>query len=134
MKRVHVAAAILCRHNKILAVQRGYGERAGLWEFPGGKLEANETAEAACVRELTEELGVTVHIEDLYEQVCYSYPEMQLIMDCFVCSLDDDAVLVLADNQRQVAWLAPHELPILPWMPADVALVERIAHDSRFVR
>ena len=60
MKTVRVAAGIIQRDNEVLAVQRGYGEMDGLWEFPGGKIDASETPEEACLRELREELDVRI--------------------------------------------------------------------------
>ena len=62
MKTIHVAAAIILDGNKVLACQRGYGEFKGGWEFPGGKLEPNETAEQACIREIKEELSVDIEV------------------------------------------------------------------------
>lgn len=56
MKIIKVAAAIIKRNNKIFATQRGYGEFKDGWEFPGGKVEKAETAEAALIREIKEEL------------------------------------------------------------------------------
>ena len=58
MKTIEVVAAIIHQGGKILATQRGYGEWKGMWEFPGGKMEAGETEEEAIVREIREELNV----------------------------------------------------------------------------
>ena len=63
MKTVNVVAAIIKQGGKILATQRGYGEFAGGWEFPGGKIEPGETPEQAAVREIREELGATIAID-----------------------------------------------------------------------
>ena len=91
MKTVHVAAGIVQHGGDVLAVQRGYGDMAGLWEFPGGKLEPGETAEEACARELNEELDIAVtNLRDFYT-VEYDYSEFHLSMKCFFCELEQDA-------------------------------------------
>lgn len=91
MKTAHVAAGIVQHGGDVLAVQRGYGDMAGLWEFPGGKLEPGETAEEACARELNEELDIAVtNLRDFYT-VEYDYSEFHLSMKCFFCELEQDA-------------------------------------------
>lgn len=94
MKTIHVAAGIVRRGDEgeeILAVQRGYGDMAGLWEFPGGKVERGEAPADACRRELAEELGLRVTgLQDFYT-VEYDYPTFHLSMDCFLCRIDGDA-------------------------------------------
>ena len=82
MKTVYVAAGIIQRgEGEVLAVQRGYGDMAGKWEFPGGKVERGETAEDACVREISEELQVKIEgLRDFYT-VEYDYPEFHLSME-----------------------------------------------------
>ena len=62
MRTIEVVAAVICEEGKILATQRGYGDFEGLWEFPGGKIEKNESQEEALVREIKEELGCTINI------------------------------------------------------------------------
>ena len=93
VKTIHVAAGIIRRGDsgeELLAVQRGYGEMAGLWEFPGGKVERGETAEDACRRELLEELGLTVTSMQAFYTVEYDYPDFHLSMECFFCRLSDE--------------------------------------------
>ena len=73
MRTVRVAAGIICENEdgedvgRVLAVQRGYGDMKGMWEFPGGKVERGETAEEACRRELAEELQVRIqYLREFY--------------------------------------------------------------------
>ena len=87
MKKIEVVAGIVCRENKILATQRGYGEFKDGWEFPGGKLEAGETGIEALKRELREELDMEVVVGDLLETVEYDYPQFHLTMHCYLCQL-----------------------------------------------
>ena len=88
-KTVNVAAAIFYKDNKILAACRADAENAGFWEFPGGKVEAEETSEQALRREIQEELRCSVQAAFFYDTVTYSYPTFDLHMDCFVCTLGE---------------------------------------------
>ena len=131
MKTVHVAAGIIQRgddSDEVLAVQRGYGDMAGMWEFPGGKVERGETAAEACARELIEELQV--HVKDL--RACYTveydYPEFHLSMECFFCRIaEGEDEPVQHDRQQDMRWVKRTELADLDWMPADVELVGTLA-------
>ncbi len=124
MKTVSVAAAIIRRDDQILAAQRGYGEFKGGWEFPGGKLEPGETAEAACVREIQEELHVTVgHLERLCA-VEYDYTSFHLSMECFLCSIESGTI---DDSEHEdLRWLDKEHLWDVAWLPADVHVVRAI--------
>lgn len=83
MKTVEVVAAVIHRNSKLFVTQRGYGEFAGGWEFPGGKIEAGETAKEALVREIKEELDTLVEVGNLIGTVEYDYPQFHLTMHCF---------------------------------------------------
>lgn len=78
MKTINVVAAVIVHDSKVFATQRGYGEFAGGWEFPGGKVEAGETPEQALVREIREELETTVSVDSFVYQVEYDYPAFHL--------------------------------------------------------
>ncbi|MEM7696397.1 MAG: (deoxy)nucleoside triphosphate pyrophosphohydrolase [Pseudomonadota bacterium] len=83
-----VAAALVDAHGHILIAQRPPGKAmAGLWEFPGGKVEPGETPEAALIRELHEELGITVAAADLtpHTFASHSYDAFHLLMPLYVC-------------------------------------------------
>ena len=87
MKTIRVVAAIIIDNDKVFATQRGYGEFKGGWEFPGGKVEANETPEDALKREIMEELNVSIDIKEFLHTVEYDYPKFHLSMDCFIYSI-----------------------------------------------
>lgn len=129
MKTVRVAAGIIHdgeESNRVLAVQRGYGNMKGLWEFPGGKVERGESAEDACRRELAEELQVTVtDLCDIYT-VEYDYPDFHLSMECFLCRIEKGEPQQ-SDRQLQIRWVERRSLANLTWMPADVELVNTLA-------
>ena len=129
MKTVHVAAGIIRREGgeEMLAVQRGYGEMFGLWEFPGGKVERGETAEEALRREIREELKVNiVNLRDFYT-VEYDYPDFHLSMECFYCGLEDGSPAPAKhDRQLDIRWVPRHALAELQWMPADKGLIDEL--------
>ena len=131
MKTVRVAAGIIQRGHgtdEVLAVQRGYGSMAGMWEFPGGKIESGETAEDACKRELYEELKVRItNLRDFYT-VEYDYPDFHLSMQCFFCSLaPGEGEPARSDRQQDIRWVPRRSLATLTWMPADTGLVEALS-------
>lgn len=126
MKTVHVAAGIIQRDGgEVLAIQRGYGNMDGLWEFPGGKVENGETPTQACERELLEELQVRVTgLQDFYT-LEYDYPSFHLSMNCFFCRLGEgEGEPQRSDRQRELRWVPKQSLATLEWMPADIELVE----------
>lgn len=128
MKTVKVVAAVICdsfeNTSKIFATARGYGEFKGQWEFPGGKVEAGETPQQALKREIQEELDVKIEIGELIDTIEYDYPTFHLSMDCFWCVvIDGEIILKEAEAAR---WLSKDELYNIDWLPADVALIEKI--------
>ncbi|MEF9939335.1 MAG: 8-oxo-dGTP diphosphatase MutT [Clostridium sp.] len=124
MKAIEVAAAIICDGNKIFATQRGYGEFKDGWEFPGGKLEAGETAEEALVREIREELDTEISVGELMETVEYDYPTFHLTMHCFLCTVKSGN-LVLKEH-KAAKWLTPDLLDSVAWLPADEGVIRRL--------
>ena len=129
MKTIKVVAAIIKAVNKdgkpiIFATQRGYGEFKDGWEFPGGKIEQDETPEQALKREIMEELDTEISIGELIDTVEYDYPAFHLSMDCFwreVVSGD----LVLKEHEA-ARWLTKEELDSVEWLPADISLINKI--------
>ena len=124
MKTIEVVAAIIVKDGKILATQRGYGEYKDGWEFPGGKVQQGETAEEAIVREIEEELRVTIHTDKFVTTVDYDYPNFHLTMHCFLCSIRSGH-LVLKEHEN-AAWLNREELGTVDWLPADVEVVKKL--------
>ena len=128
MKTIKVVAAVICdsitQKKKIFATARGYGEFKGLWEFPGGKIEAGETPQQALYREIMEELDTKIKVYDLIDTVEYDYPDFHLSMDCFWCNVTEGEIkLKEAEDAR---WLSKDELYSVDWLPADMGLIEKM--------
>jgi 8-oxo-dGTP diphosphatase len=129
MKIIRVVAAVIKAEdmNKkpvIFATQRGYGRFKDGWEFPGGKIEAGETAEEALKREIREELDTDIEVGEKIDTVEYDYPEFHLSMDCFWCRVVKGD-LILKEHEA-ARWLTREEMQEVDWLPADITLVEKI--------
>ena len=122
---VVVAAAVVIRDGRVLLTRRAEGlHLAGLWEFPGGKLEPGEPPEAAVVRECREECGIEVAVLDLLEVNRHRYPERDVLLLFYRCELRSGEVqhLEVADH----AWVRPADLGAYALPAADVGVVARI--------
>lgn len=119
-----VACALIDADNRVLVTQRPEGKAlAGLWEFPGGKLEAGERPEPALIRELHEELGITVKEACLAPLTfaSYAYPEFHLLMPLYVCRRWEGQP---ASREAQaLKWVRPGKLRELAMPPADEPLI-----------
>lgn len=115
---IHVACAIIERDGRVLAAQRGPHMSLPLkWEFPGGKLDPEETLEECLRRELIEELGVEITVGRPLPATTHAYPSFTVTLYPFVCSITSGSI-VLHEHQA-VAWLAPGDLSTLDWAEAD---------------
>ena len=122
---VVVAAAVLIDQGKVLLTRRLDGQHlAGLWEFPGGKLEPGESPEDAVVRECAEECGIHVEVVGILDVTHHRYPEKDVLLLFYRCRLVAGEVqhLQVADH----AWVAPSELDGFALPPADERIVRRI--------
>jgi 8-oxo-dGTP diphosphatase len=128
MRQVHVvAAALIDPDNRVLVAQRPAGKSlAGLWEFPGGKIEAGETPEAALARELAEELGIVVAEAALHPLtfVSHRYADFHLVMLLYTCR--NWAGAPKGQQGQPLRWEKPDALSDLPMPPADVPLIGAI--------
>lgn len=129
MKTVNVVAAVICdslkEKQQIFATARGYGEFKGQWEFPGGKIEAEETPQEALVREIKEELDADIKVGEFIHTIEYDYPAFHLSMDCFWCEITNGEIVL--KEAEEAKWLTKSELYSVCWLPADLSLIERIS-------
>jgi 8-oxo-dGTP diphosphatase len=128
VKLVLVAAcALVDSDGRVLIAQRPEGKSmAGLWEFPGGKIELGEQPEQSLIRELQEELGITVKPECLAPLTfaSHSYPEFHLLMPLYVCRRWEG--FVQAREKQTLKWVRPNELRSYPMPPADEPLISHL--------
>ena len=127
MRIIEVVAAIIAHDGAFLCVQRGphkYAYVAHKFEFPGGKVEAGETPEAALVREIREELAYEIEVGALLMTVEHVYPDFKITLHGYSCTAADRA-LTLTEHVAAV-WLPAEELASLDWAAADLPIVWRL--------
>jgi len=130
MKTVEVVAAIIERGGRVLATERGYGEFAGGWEFPGGKVEPGETPGQALVREIREELGAEIAVGPLVTVVDHDYETFHLHMRCYLCHVEGGALEL--HEHLAAKWLDAGSIDSVEWLPADVKVVRAIKEQGVF--
>jgi mutator protein MutT len=129
MKAIDVAAALLFRDRKLLITQRYEGSHlGGLWEFPGGKREPNETFEQCLVRELQEELGIEAEVLDLVESLTHAYPEKTVNLKFFRCRWRKNEPQAL--GCPAFAWISQQQLTHYEFPAADARLLTRLEQDT----
>ena len=123
-KTVRVAAAMILENHQVFATQRGYGEFKDGWEFPGGKIEKDESGDRAVVREIQEELASIVEPVQLLTTIEMDYPSFHLSMECWICHLvDGNLCLLEAEDAR---WLSRKTIDSVAWLPADKEVVTQL--------
>ncbi|ABD04741.1 NUDIX hydrolase [Rhodopseudomonas palustris HaA2] len=119
-----VAVALIDADNRVLIAQRPkHKQLGGLWEFPGGKVDPGERPEAALIRELDEELGITVKEACLAPLTfaSHAYEDFHLLMPLYVCRRWDGQVM--PREGQELAWVRANKLRDYPMPPADIPLI-----------
>ncbi len=131
MQIIDVAAALIFRDGKLLIAQRHAGSHlGGLWEFPGGKREPDETFEQCLVRELREELGVEASVGELFDEVTHAYPEKTVRLKFFICRLEGGEPEPL--GCAAVKWTGKSELEDHEFPAADAKLLKKLRDALEF--
>jgi mutator protein MutT len=122
---VEVSAGLVFRNGKLLITRRhAEAHLGGLWEFPGGKREANETFEKCLVRELREELGIEVEVDELIESLTHTYPEKTVHLKFFRCRWKRNEPQAL--DCLDFKWVSADELSEYSFPAADARLLRRL--------
>ena len=122
---VEACAAVIEKEGKFLITQRRADAPLGnCWEFPGGKIEPNESFDACVVREVQEELGIQVRPERHLESVWYDYPHARVHLHFILCVWVGGSPQTL--ECADLRWISPHEFPDFHFPPADVRVIQAL--------
>ena len=126
---IHVCAAVIKINGRYLLTSRPPGKHlAGQWEFPGGKVNINETSHDCLVRELREELGVNIIPLEVIYSITYEYPEKKVFLEFFKAAptglMDFNPI---PHEGQKIRWEEPHKLLDVDWVPADLPLAEYLS-------
>jgi 8-oxo-dGTP diphosphatase len=129
IRKLVVAGLIVGDDGRVLITQRRADQALALqWEFPGGKVEPGEAPVAALVRELEEEIGVTVVVGQIWDVLFHAYPAFDLVMLVYACRVVHG--VPHAVEVADIAWTAPEDLDDWDILPADWPLVERLCREG----
>lgn len=122
-KEINVVGAVFLKDGSVFTAKRGAGKSmAGLWEFPGGKIEPGETPEAALARELREELLIEAEVLQPLETTRYKYSFAVVKLSTYLCEILSGTPVLT--EHVEVRWVPIPMLPTLEWAPADVPTVD----------
>jgi mutator protein MutT len=125
MKQIDVSAALIFYNGKILITQRQVtAHLGGLWEFPGGKREPQETFEECLVREIREELGIEISVGKLFEEITHAYAEKTVHLKFFICELLSGEPQTL--GCAAFKWIEKPELADYEFPAADAQLLQKL--------
>ena len=127
--RIDVVAAIIRQNGRILITQRRDDVHlARLWEFPGGKVEPDESLEVALQREIVEELGIEIRVDDEFFTIDYEYPAKSVRLHFFNCSVIEGEAKPL--EVADLRWVKPEDIQNYQFPPADVELLAKLRSAS----
>ena len=132
MDAIDVVAALIWENGRFLICRRPpHKQRALLWEFVGGKVEAGESRQQALVRECREELAVTVSVGSPFTEVVHAYPDLTIRLCLFRCRIAEGVPQLL--EHTELRWITPEEIPQFDFCPADETILKmiRLAADIR---
>ena len=125
------ASALVDTDNRILLAQRPEGKSlAGLWEFPGGKIDPGETPQQALCRELKEELGLETSIGALFSDTLYTHDQGVIRQFTYWVDFITSPINVALSEHQAIAWVSPLEIVNYEFAGADVAVVEKLHREN----
>lgn len=123
--QIEVVGAAIIKNQKVLAMQRSETMTLpGLWEFPGGKIEADESEEEALVREIKEELNIDIEILDYVNEASYPYDFGTVCLKVYTAQIIEGEISL--EEHSDGKWLAADELHQVTWAPVDIPAVEAL--------
>lgn len=131
MKKIEVVAGVIFWEDRILCVQRSKNKLHYIsekFEFPGGKIEEDETKEEALHRELLEELNLSTKIKSFFLTVVHEYPDFEITMHSFLCEVESKK-LTLHEHIDQ-KWVTLNELTNFDWAAADIPIVNKLVSNG----
>lgn len=127
-KSINVVGAVILKDDLVLCAQRSEsGALPGLWEFPGGKIELNESMQEALRREIQEELACEIAVKSEIASTIHQYDFGVVSLTTFYCDLVSGTPT--ASEHASIIWLTPEALFTLEWAPADIPAVSQIQKD-----
>jgi 8-oxo-dGTP diphosphatase len=128
---IDVSAALIFHEGKLLITRRKAGSHLeGLWEFPGGKREGNETFEQCLAREIHEELGMEIAVEELFEEITHDYEAKSVRLKFFICQWIEGKPQALGCDEFK--WIRQDELADYEFPPADARLLKKLTKSTEF--
>jgi 8-oxo-dGTP diphosphatase len=120
-----VTAAVIYQGSRVLITRRGPDENlAGMWEFPGGKVETGETLEDCLARELREELGLVVSVGAILAESIYHYEHGSIRLVAMLTVVRDGMITLSVHDRAE--WVHPRDLDSFPLAPADISIAEHL--------
>ncbi len=130
MKVIKVTGAIIQEGNKFLICRRGPSEKAaGLWEFPGGKLEINESLEDCILRELKEELDIDAELHSLYDN--YRFKSKDVIYDLYFFKIKEYSGNMLKTVHDEMKWVELKDFHHYSFLPGDTPVINKLEKDNK---
>ena len=128
MNRIKVAAGVITDNDKVLITRRAPEENlAGGWEFPGGKIEVNETPEDCLARELKEELNIDVSIGKFCAEVTHDYGNININLIAYYCTIIDGTIQISVHDKYK--WVKIIDLLKFELLPADILIAKKVMED-----
>ncbi|NLP44642.1 MAG: (deoxy)nucleoside triphosphate pyrophosphohydrolase [Peptococcaceae bacterium] len=130
MDLIKVTAGVIIDRDKVLITRRAPKENfAGGWEFPGGKIEENETPEESLVRELKEELDITVYVGEFCAEVTHKYDNININLLAYYCTIVKGDISITVHDKYK--WIRIKDLLKYDLLPADVPIAKKVIEDYK---